>query len=144
MTATKYLARALTVTLAAGALVTSASSCGALNESGKEKDATSSSSAATPGTPAESASVFAKNGDLLRADVPELKSLCAQELEENIQKGEISSMPKEKIMEDSDPKRFTLHDNGDGTATFERDGEVSGEKLVRLDDGSLRILIEGF
>ena len=223
MTATKYLARALTVTLAAGALVTSAASCGAMNESRKDKEATSSSSssAATPSTPAESASdseadgshgatepddkqsptssngsdagspqgipesahakldhtpltaeemkkgqqlpqdlvlklfegeyeqacgmlVFAKNGDLLRADVPELKSLCAQELEENIQKGEISSMPKEKIMEDSDPKRFTLHDNGDGTATFERDGEVSGEKLVRLDDGSLRILIEGF
>ncbi|SHX00611.1 Uncharacterised protein [Mycobacteroides abscessus subsp. abscessus] len=221
MTATKYLARALTVTLAAGALVTSAASCGAMNESRKDKEATSSSSAATPSTPAESASdseadgshgatepddkqsptssngsdagspqgipesahakldptpltaeelkkgqqlpqdlvlklfegeyeqacgmlVFAKNGDLLRADVPELKSLCAQELEENIQKGEISSMPKEKIMEDSDPKHFTLHDNGDGTATFERDGEVSGEKLVRLDDGSLRILIEGF
>lgn len=62
MTATKYLARALTVTLAAGALVTSASSCGALNESGKEKDATSSSSAATPGTPAESASESGADG----------------------------------------------------------------------------------
>lgn len=88
--------------------------------------------------------VFAKNGDLLRADVPELKSLCAQELEENMQMDEISSEIKEKVMEDADPKHFTLHDNGDGTATYERDGDVSGEKLVRLDDGSLRILIEGF
>ena len=223
MTATKYLARALTVTLAAGALVTSAASCGAMNESRKDKEATSSSSssAATPGTPAESASdsgagvshgatdpadkqsptssngsdagspqeipesahakldptpltaeelkkglqlpqdlvlklfegeyeqacgmlVFAKNGEVRRADVPELESLCAQGLEKNMQIGENSSMPKEEIMEESDPKHFTLHDNGDGTATYERDGDVSGMKLVRLDDGSLRILIEAF
>lgn len=88
--------------------------------------------------------VFAKNGEVRRADVPELESLCAQELEKNMQIGENSSMPKEEIMEESDPKHFTLHDNGDGTATYERDGDVSGMKLVRLDDGSLRILIEAF
>ena len=88
--------------------------------------------------------VFAKNGEVRRADVPELESLCAQELEKNMQIGEDSSMPKEEIMEESDPKHFTLHDNGDGTATYERDGDVSGMKLVRLDGGSLRILIEAF
>lgn len=88
--------------------------------------------------------VFAKNGEVRRADVPELESLCAQELEKNMQIGENSSIPKEEIMEESDPKHFTLHDNGDGTATYERDGDVSGMKLVRLDDGSLRILIEAF
>ena len=88
--------------------------------------------------------VFAHNGELRRADGPELRSMCAQELEKHIQVDEISSMDKEELMEDADPKHFKLHDNGDGTATYEHDGDVSDEKLVRLDDGSLRILIEAF
>ncbi|RUP86568.1 hypothetical protein [Dermabacter sp. HSID17554] len=253
MTATKYLARALTVTLAAGALVTSAASCGALNESGKDKEATSSSSssAATPSTPAESLSatpaspsvsnggespggndlgaatpgaqqppaatggnqtpaapggnqsqpspggtggidsfedipesakakldptpltqeelkrgqqlpqeflskvvsgdstgacelmvMVAENGEIVRFDAPEVKDLCAADLQRSEAVSSMRSMSPEQLKEATDPKKFTLQDNGDGTATYMRDGQISGTKLVRLDDGNLRVMTE--
>ncbi|QEU11131.1 hypothetical protein [Dermabacter vaginalis] len=253
MTATKYLARALTVTLAAGALVTSAASCGAMNESRKDKEATSSSSssAATPSTPAESLSatpaspsvsnggespggndlgaatpgaqqppaatggnqtpaapggnqsqpspggtggidsfedipesakakldptpltqeelkrgqqlpqeflskvvsgdstgacelmvMVAENGEIVRFDAPEVKDLCAADLQRSEAVSSMRSMSPEQLKEATDPKKFTLQDNGDGTATYMRDGQISGTKLVRLDDGNLRVMTE--
>lgn len=86
--------------------------------------------------------VLSKDGTLVRFDVPELREQCAAQLQTGIDSSSMKSMTPEQVKEASDPKHFELHDNGDGTATFERDGKSSETKLARLDDGSLRLMVD--
>ena len=88
--------------------------------------------------------VLSKDGTLVRFDVPELLEQCAAQLQTGIDSSSMKSMTPEQVKEASDPKHFELHDNGDGTATFARDGKPSPTKLARLDDGSLRLLVDNF
>lgn len=88
--------------------------------------------------------VMSKDGTLVRFDVPEFRDQCAAALQTGIDSSAMKSMTPEQVKEASDPKHFKLHDNGDGTATFERDGKSSETKLARLDDGSLRLMVDNF
>ena len=86
--------------------------------------------------------VMSRDGTLVRFDVPEFRDQCAAELQTGIDSSAMKSMTPEQVKEATDPKHFKLLDNGDGTATFERDGKSSETKLARLDDGSLRLMVD--
>lgn len=88
--------------------------------------------------------LMSKDGTLVRFDVPEFRDRCAAEFQNGVDSSAIKSMTPEQVKESSDPKHFKLLDNGDGTATFERDGTSNGTKLARLDDGSLRLMVDSF
>lgn len=88
--------------------------------------------------------VLSKDGTLVRFDVPEFRDQCAAALQTGIDSSAMKSMTPEQVKEATDPKHFELHDNGDGTATFARDGKPGETKLARLDDGSLRLMVDNF
>ena len=82
-------------------------------------------------------------GKMLRLDAPELQKACILPLKESVEGPQGDRESAEEALEGASPERMTLRDRHDGTAEFFVDGSPIGMTLVRLDDGSLRLVARG-
>ncbi|WP_250258232.1 hypothetical protein [Dermabacter sp. Marseille-Q3180] len=87
--------------------------------------------------------VAEEGGEMVRLDAPELQKACILPLKESVEGPQGDRESAEEALEEASPERMTLRDRHDGTAEFLVDGSPIGMTLVRLDDGSLRLVARG-